>query len=111
MPFAARTAIILSTAAALARAPLAPLARAGPHGLPLLPSGEHLTLDAPGWVRGVGTGGRVWPAAGTLARQLLDAEVLRGGSILELGAGSGALGCWASAALGGELRLDHPPQV
>ena len=82
-------------------------------GLPLLPSGRDLVLSAPGWKRrgrgdtrgGDGTSGRVWPAAGTLARQLLDAEVLRGGSILELGAGSGALGCWASAALGGELRL------
>ena len=38
-----------------------PLQPAGPHGLPLLPSGEHLTLDAPGWTRGIGTGGRVWP--------------------------------------------------
>lgn len=82
-------------------------------GLPLLPSGRDLMLSAPGWKRrgrgdtrgGDGTGGRVWPAAGALARQLLDAEGLIGGSILELGAGSGALGCWASAALGGALRL------
>ena len=62
MPVAAL--LILSTAAALKPSLAPPLQpTGGPHGLPLLPSGESLVLDAPGWTRGIGTGGRVWPAA------------------------------------------------
>jgi predicted nicotinamide N-methyase len=95
----AHTALILGTAAALAPAPLAPLARAGPHGLPLLPSGEHLNLDAPGWVRSIGTGGRVWPAAATLCRFLARTGAARGQRVLEVGCGTGATGLTCAAAL------------
>ena len=69
MPVAAL--LILSSAAALKPALAPPLQPAGPHGLPLLPSGDHLTLDAPGWTRGIGTGGRVWPASAALCRYLV----------------------------------------
>ena len=63
--------------------------------LPALPNGGHLTLEAPGWGRGVGTGGTVWPAAGALCRCLRD-EGLDGLSVLELGTGTGAVGLFAA---------------
>jgi len=82
-------------------------------GMPLLPCGRDVVLAAPGWRRrargdtrsGDGTGGRVWPAAGAVARRLAAADAPRGGSIVELAAGTGALGVWAASALGGDLRL------
>ena len=63
--------------------------------LPALPNGVQLTLSAPGWGRGVGTGGAVWPAAGALCRCLRD-ERLDGLSVLELGTGTGAVGLFAA---------------
>ena len=63
--------------------------------LPPLPNGGQLTLNAPGWGRGVGTGGAVWPAAGALCR-LLRGQRLDGLSVLELGTGTGAVGLYAA---------------
>ena len=86
-----------SSTAALKLAP--PLQSNGPHGLPLLPSGEHLTIDAPGWTRGIGTGGRVWPASAALCRYLARTGTVRGKAVLELGCGTGATGLTCAAAL------------
>ena len=88
-----------SSAAALKPALAPPLQAAGPHGLPLLPSGDHLTLDAPGWTRGIGTGGRVWPASAALCRYLARTGIVRGKAVLELGCGTGATGLHCAAAL------------
>ena len=52
-------ALLMLSSATAAKPSRATAQPAGPHGLPLLPSGEHLTLDAPGWTRGIGT----WKAA------------------------------------------------
>ena len=91
--------LCLSSSAALKPALAPPLQPAGPHGLPLLPSGEHLTLDAPGWTRGIGTGGRVWPASAALCRYLARTGTVRGKAVLELGCGTGATGLTCAAAL------------
>ena len=91
------TALSNTAAPKPSRAP--PLQAAGPHGLPLLPSGEHLTLDAPGWTRGIGTGGRVWPASAALCRYLARTGTVRGKAVLELGCGTGATGLTCAAAL------------
>ena len=91
--------LCLSSAAALKPTLAPPLQSNGPHGLPLLPSGEHLTLDAPGWTRGIGTGGRVWPAAAALCRYLARTGMVRGKAVLELGCGTGATGLHCAAAL------------
>ena len=99
MPVAALL-LILSTAAALKPSLAPPLQpTGGPHGLPLLPSGDHLTLDAPGWTRGIGTGGRVWPASAALCRYLARTGIVRGKAVLELGCGTGATGLHCAAAL------------
>ena len=98
MPVAALL-LILSTAAALKPALAPPLQSNGLHGLPLLPSGEHLTLEAPGWTRGIGTGGRVWPASAALCRYLARTGAVRGKAVLELGCGTGATGLTCAAAL------------
>jgi len=100
MPVAAHAALILSSAAALKPSLAPPLQPAGgPHGLPLLPSGESLVLDAPGWTRGIGTGGRVWPASAALCRYLARTGTVRGKAVLELGCGTGATGLTCAAAL------------
>ena len=92
--------LILSTAAALKPSLAPPLQpTGGPHGLPLLPSGESLVLDAPGWTRGIGTGGRVWPASAALCRYLARTGAVRGKAVLELGCGTGATGLTCAAAL------------
>ena len=57
--------------------------------LPPLPDGAHLALSAPGWGRGVGTGGRVWPASEVLCH-VLQTELSADASVLELGCGVGA---------------------
>ena len=67
------------------------------HGLPPLPGGAFLELEAPGWTRGVGTGGRVWPCAGALCRYLARTDAVRGRRVVELGCGTGAVGCFAAA--------------
>ena len=65
--------------------------------LPPLPHGSRLALTAPGWGRGVGTGGAVWPAAEVLARWLLDErKTVQGARVLELGSGTGAVGLFAA---------------
>ena len=65
--------------------------------LPPLPHGSRLALTAPGWGRGVGTGGAVWPAAEVLARWLLDErKAVQGARVLELGSGTGAVGLFAA---------------
>ena len=91
--------LMLSTAAALKPTLAPPLQSNGPHGLPLLPSGESLVLDAPGWTRGIGTGGRVWPASAALCRYLARTGIVRGKAILEVGCGTGATGLTCAAAL------------
>ena len=98
MPVAALL-LMLSTAAALKPTLAPPLQSNGPHGLPLLPSGESLVLDAPGWTRGIGTGGRVWPASAALCRYLARTGIVRGKAILEVGCGTGATGLHCAAAL------------
>lgn len=65
-------------------------------GLPCLPSGAFLELEAPGWTRGIGTGGRVWPSAAALCRYLSRSDVARDKRVLELGCGTGAVGCFAA---------------
>ena len=82
--------------------PAAPPSSSGSdeHGLPALPSGETLDLKAPGWAMGMGTGGRVWPAAGALCRYLAAADVCRDQRVLELGCGTGAVGVFCAAGLG-----------
>ena len=80
-------------------APAAAVGGAGEHGLPALPSGEALDLVAPGWSRGVGTGGRVWPAAGALCRYLAAEDCARGKRVVELGCGTGAVGCYVAGGL------------
>ena len=65
--------------------------------LPLLPHGSRLALTTPGWGRGVGTGGAVWPASEVLCRWMLDERmVVQGASVLELGSGTGAVGLFAA---------------
>ena len=91
--------LCLGSTAALKPALAPPLQSNGPHGLPLLPSGDHLTLDAPGWTRGIGTGGRVWPASAALCRYLARTGIVRGKAVLELGCGTGATGLHCAAAL------------
>ena len=91
--------LCLSSTAALQPSLAPQLQAAGPHGLPLLPSGESLKLDAPGWTRGIGTGGRVWPASAALCRYLARTGIVRGKAILELGCGTGATGLTCAAAL------------
>ena len=91
--------LCLSSTAALKLTLAPPLQSNGPHGLPLLPSGDHLTLDAPGWTRGIGTGGRVWPASAALCRYLARTGIVRGKAVLELGCGTGATGLTCAAAL------------
>ena len=99
-PSLAHATLILSSAAALKPSLAPPLQPAGgPHGLPLLPSGESLVLDAPGWTRGIGTGGRVWPASAALCRYLARTGAVRGKAVLELGCGTGATGLHCAAAL------------
>ena len=71
--------------------------------LPPLPDGAHLALSAPGWGRGVGTGGRVWPASEVLCH-VLQTELSADASVLELGCGVGAVGLYA-AALGASAVL------
>ena len=92
--------LCLSSATALKPSLAPPLQpTGGPHGLPLLPSGESLVLDAPGWTRGIGTGGRVWPASAALCRYLARTGTVRGKAVLELGCGTGATGLTCAAAL------------
>ncbi|KAJ8604814.1 hypothetical protein CTAYLR_001011 [Chrysophaeum taylorii] len=68
----------------------------------LLPWGEEVSIEAPGWTGTYGTGGRVWPAAESLCRHLLIEEPsMAGEEVLELGAGHGAVGIFA-AKLGAE---------
>ena len=65
--------------------------------LPPLPAGSRLALNTPGWGRGVGTGGAVWPAAELLARWMLDERMaVQGARVLELGSGTGAVGLFAA---------------
>ena len=66
------------------------------HGLPPLPGGAALDLEAPGWTRGIGTGGEVWPSAGALCRYLSRTDEVRGKRVVELGCGTGAVGCFAA---------------
>lgn len=66
-------------------------------GLPPLPQGSRLAINAPGWGRGIGTGGAVWPAAETLCQWLLEEQrLVQGASVLELGSGTGAVGIFAA---------------
>ena len=65
--------------------------------LPPLPHGSRLALTTPGWGRGVGTGGAVWPASELLCRWMLDEGMaVQGASVLELGSGTGAVGLFAA---------------
>ena len=66
--------------------------------LPPLPHGSRLALTTPGWGRGVGTGGAVWPAAELLAQWMLidEREAVQGARVLELGSGTGAVGLFAA---------------
>ena len=77
-----------------------PIAPASRGALPLLPSGERVLIDE-GALRDysqLGLGGRTWPSAATLCRWLADEGVLDGDeSVLELGCGVGAVGCFAAA--------------
>ena len=66
--------------------------------LPPLPNGDALAIHAPGWRRGYGTGGRVWPASRVLCRWLAaEADLVRGAAVLELGCGCGGVGIYAAA--------------
>ncbi|XRB08179.1 lysine methyltransferase [Pycnococcus provasolii] len=59
-----------------------------------------LTLEAPGWSGGYGTGGRVWLSSDVLIEFLRENDdVVRDASVVELGSGTGAVGI-AAAALG-----------
>ncbi|EEH58051.1 uncharacterized protein MICPUCDRAFT_57230 [Micromonas pusilla CCMP1545] len=59
-----------------------------------------LTLEAPGWSGGYGTGGRVWSSSDVLIEFLRENDdVVRDASVVELGSGTGAVGI-AAAALG-----------
>lgn len=76
--------------------------------LPPLPSSAHLRLredtnadadtdDAEELADGISVGGAVWPSAASLCRWLRgSAEAIRGTSVLELGAGTGACGLYAA---------------
>ena len=67
------------------------------NALPPLPLGGRLALTTPGWGRGVGTGGAVWPAAELLCRWMLqERAAVAGASVLELGSGTGAVGLFAA---------------
>ena len=66
-----------------------------------------------GEVRGLGTGGTVWPAALVLAKHLerrFGAGGLRGKRVIELGAGTGATGI-AAAALGATVVLTDQASI
>eukprot|EP00966_Prymnesium_polylepis_P263508 6086929-Prymnesium_polylepis.1 len=70
--------------------------------LPTLPSGQSLQLSVPGYGRGYGTGGSVWPAAAALCGYLRrEQPSLNGLAVCELGSGIGAVGVYA-AALGAQ---------
>lgn len=60
--------------------------------LPPLPSGERLEITT---AIAAGVGGRVWESASVLCDHLASAENLKGKSIIELGAGTGAVGLFA----------------
>lgn len=64
---------------------------------PLLPSGQELVFEVSGWVKAKGTGGRLWPAATTLAKHLCITDASRGSRVIELGSGTGAVGIFAAA--------------
>ena len=73
--------------------------------LPPLPSGANLHVVTPGWAGNIGTGGRVWPGAAAMCQLLVSMQPeLQGSSVLELGAGAGAVGIFA-AALGASRVL------
>ena len=73
--------------------------------LPPLPSGANLHVVQPGWAGALGTGGRVWPGAAAMCQLLVSMQPeLQGKSVLELGAGAGAVGIFA-AALGASRVL------
>ena len=73
--------------------------------LPSLPSGANLHVVTPGWAGNLGTGGRVWPGAAAMCQLLVSMQPeLQGSSVLELGAGAGAVGIFA-AALGASRVL------
>ena len=64
--------------------------------LPRLPSGASLELTVPGYGRGFGTGGALWPAASVLCGYLTQQE-LSGLAVVEIGCGTGAVGIYAAA--------------
>jgi len=68
--------------------------------LPALPDGRRLSIEL-GSLADCDTGGRVWSSAAVLCGWLAEQPSLRGGSLLELGSGTGAVGIFA-AALGAE---------
>eukprot|EP00908_Phaeocystis_cordata_P023188 Transcript_5616.p2 GENE.Transcript_5616~~Transcript_5616.p2 ORF type:complete len:224 (-),score=30.85 Transcript_5616:643-1251(-) len=70
-------------------------------GMPELPNGERITLELASFDV-VGTGSHVWPSAKALCRwQDYAANQIAGTRVLELGAGTGAVGLFA-AALGAQ---------
>lgn len=98
-----------------------PVPRTFDGGLPELPCrgdggsnearAQRLVLKIPGWSRWtrLGTGGELWPAASSLCYWLRDQaagdpDFLSGADVLELGAGTGAVGIFA-AALGASRVL------
>ena len=72
--------------------------------LPPLPSGQQLQLETAPIVGRCGLGGRLWPSACALCRWQRTEPEINGASILELGAGHGAVGLYA-AALGARRVL------
>lgn len=67
-------------------------------GLPRLPTGVRLQLEERDVSDDGGFGGTVWRAASALCRwQLSEVEQIQGARILELGAGTGAVGLFAAA--------------
>ena len=81
--------------------PIAPLSIGQ---LPPLPSGKQLELETAPIVGRCGLGGRLWPSACALCRWQRTEPEINGASILELGAGHGAVGLYA-AALGARRVL------
>lgn len=72
--------------------------------LPRLPCGASLDLTVPGFGRGFGTGGALWPAANVLCEYLSKQE-LSGLAVVELGSGTGAVGIYAAALGAGSVVL------
>ena len=72
--------------------------------LPRLPCGASLDLTVPGFGRGFGTGGALWPAASVLCEYLSKQE-LSGLAVVELGSGTGAVGIYAAALGAGSVVL------